>query len=89
MYRGTEVSLENDQFVNDLVASGQYADRDAVLDQAVQLLRAELQQNGNDASSGFTAREWCGRFERWADSHQPLPHEADDSRESVYAGRGE
>jgi hypothetical protein len=28
-------------------------------------------------------------FRVWAKSHRRLPHEADDSRESIYAGRGE
>ena len=36
-----------------------------------------------------TARQWVADFHRWAESHRRLPHEADDSRESIYAGRGE
>ena len=28
-------------------------------------------------------------FRAWVASHKALPHEADDSRESIYAGRGE
>ncbi|MEO8496289.1 MAG: hypothetical protein ABI614_14560 [Planctomycetota bacterium] len=83
------MSLESDQFVNDLVATGRYVGRDAVLDRAVQLLRAELRQNGDDMSPGLNAREWCDRFEQSANSHQALSREADDSRESIYADRGE
>jgi len=33
--------------------------------------------------------EWQAEFRAWIASHKPLPHEADDSRESIYAGRGE
>jgi Arc/MetJ-type ribon-helix-helix transcriptional regulator len=83
------MSLENERFVDDLVASGQFASREAVLDQAVQLLRVEFEQNGGICTGDLTAQEWCDRFDQWADSHKTLPHEADDSRESIYAGRGE
>ena len=37
----------------------------------------------------LTAQQWVADFHRWAESHRRLPHEADDSRESIYAGRGE
>jgi predicted transcriptional regulator len=33
--------------------------------------------------------QWVAEFRAWIASHTPLPHEADDSRESIYAGRGE
>jgi len=36
-----------------------------------------------------TAQQWIADFHRWAESHRQLPHEADDSRDSIYAGRGE
>ena len=72
------MSLENESFVDGLVATGRFASREAVLDQAVQLLRGELQQNGGDVSSDLTAQEWCDRFDQWADSHKTRSHEADD-----------
>jgi hypothetical protein len=59
------------------------------MDEAVRLLRAEHQQNGRDTVSDLTAEQWCQRFEAWASGHHDLAHEADDSRESIYAGRGE
>jgi hypothetical protein len=37
----------------------------------------------------LSAEEWVARFRAWAESHQPLPVIADDSRESIYKGRGE
>ena len=33
--------------------------------------------------------EWQAAFRAWIASHKPLPNEADDSRESIYAGCGE
>jgi hypothetical protein len=37
----------------------------------------------------LSPQEWVAGFRRWAESHRRLPIEADDSRESIYAGRGE
>jgi hypothetical protein len=38
----------------------------------------------------FSSRdEWIKAINEWADSHTPICTEADDSRESIYAGRGE
>lgn len=33
--------------------------------------------------------QWEQEWRAWAASHKPLPIIADDSRESIYAGRGE
>ncbi|QDV81054.1 hypothetical protein [Botrimarina mediterranea] len=41
------------------------------------------------ASASLPADEWVADIRSWADSHRKLEHEADDSRESIYAGRGE
>jgi hypothetical protein len=38
----------------------------------------------------FSSREeWIKAIREYAASHEPIPTEADDSRESIYAGRGE
>jgi hypothetical protein len=36
-----------------------------------------------------TPEEWVRAFREWAASHLALPAVADDSRDSVYQGRGE
>jgi plasmid stability protein len=36
-----------------------------------------------------SAEEWVARFKAWVESHPPVTHFVDDSRESIYAGRGE
>lgn len=33
--------------------------------------------------------EQIAAWEKWCDSHTPVSHFVDDSRESIYAGRGE
>ena len=34
-------------------------------------------------------KQRLSEFRKWIASHKPLPYEADDSRESIYEGRGE
>jgi hypothetical protein len=41
------------------------------------------------AAESPTPEQWVADFRHWAESHRRLPIEADDSRESIYAGRGE
>jgi hypothetical protein len=36
-----------------------------------------------------TAEEWIARFRAWVESHPKRAIEFDDSRESIYEGRGE
>lgn len=47
----------------------------------------------NDMAKPFyeraTPEEWVKAFREWAASHPALPVIADDSRESIYEGRGE
>ncbi len=35
------------------------------------------------------AQEWCTKLDEWIASFPDVPHPVDDSRESIYAGRGE
>lgn len=63
-----------------------------------ELVRKDIEsigKNGTQTHSGASKAEagsteqWIAEFDAWASSHKPLPMEADDSRESIYAGRGE
>ena len=36
-----------------------------------------------------THEQWIAELRAWAASHKPVNHFVDDSRESIYAGRGE
>jgi len=40
-------------------------------------------------ASEKTAEEWVAEFRAWAASRTPVTHFVDDSRESIYEGRGE
>jgi hypothetical protein len=37
----------------------------------------------------LTHEQWSAALRAWAASHPPVTHFVDDSRESIYAGRGE
>lgn len=51
----------------------------------------DLRRRDGDTETGRqpTAADKLALFEAWIQSHPPCPVIADDSRESIYAGRGE
>jgi hypothetical protein len=46
-------------------------------------------QEPSPARSDKTPEEWVAEWLAWVASHRPGPVIADDSRESIYEGRGE
>ena len=56
------------------------------LEEKLALLRDSESDNGH---ADLPANQWIARLRLWVSSHRPLPYEADDSRESIYEGRGE
>jgi hypothetical protein len=59
-----------------------------------QTLEAYLERLAVESAASATAaerppQEWVAEWRAWAASHRTLPHLADDSRESIYAGRGQ
>lgn len=45
--------------------------------------------HSGEAPAGLPYEQWTKRLHAWAAGFPALPHVADDSRESIYAGRGE
>jgi hypothetical protein len=59
-----------------------------------QTLEAYLEQLAADSAAagsaaGLSHEAWDAQFRAWIASHQPLDTPADDSRDSIYDGRGE
>jgi hypothetical protein len=57
-------------------------------------LEAYLEQLAAESCAGgsvptLSANEWAAQFRAWIASHKSLANPADDSRESIYEGRGE
>lgn len=53
------------------------------------LPRTNEEVDDNPLYQSTTPEEWVSAFREWAASHPPLTVIADDSRESIYQGRGE
>ena len=52
-------------------------------------LEALAREAAGPAPATLPAEEWATQFRAWVASPRPLPAPADDSRESIYEGRGE
>jgi Arc/MetJ-type ribon-helix-helix transcriptional regulator len=94
----TGISPDNEAFLDRVVATGQFPSREAALDEAVRRLRQQHSPLGS--ASHFpqsviqpariqNREEWLVAFRKWGESHADVTAIADDSRESIYEGRGE
>jgi hypothetical protein len=45
--------------------------------------------NGAKIPADMPYEQWLAAFDAWVAGHKPVGHFVDDSRESIYAGRGE
>lgn len=65
------------------------------LEKLVQTLRHQFAATGaaptpmREETAGLSADEWIARFRAWSESHPRRESIIDDSRESIYTGRGE
>ena len=55
---------------------------------ALQVLQEQLDAEPL-ATASLSADQWIADIRSWAKSHRRLSHEVDDSREAIYAGRGQ
>lgn len=91
----TGLSPDNELFLNQVVATGRFASREEALNEAVAAfrIRAEARQLAAGAPSvdpkKMSAEEWIKNLREWSASHPHATHFVDDSRESIYEGRGE
>jgi len=60
-----------------------------VNDIVAQAVEEKLASSTSKDNGDLPATEWSRQWRAWAASHRTLDHIADDSRESVYNGRGE
>jgi Arc/MetJ-type ribon-helix-helix transcriptional regulator len=82
-----ELSEHSKRFLETLVESGCFTDQDAAMEQAIQLLEQELQYRQlANRPSDLSYEEWSRRFRNWVESHPPIGHFVDDSRDSIYSG---
>lgn len=62
----------------------------AVIAEAIEEKLADMEDEAGDRVSRPRSKEqWLKEFREWVGSHKPVSHFVDDSRESIYEGRGE
>ena len=82
------VSPNNEQFLNDLVASGQFPSQDEALTAAVRLLQQQTARDGSAEGEILPPEPWRREFDRITESRTGGNPRMDDSRESIYGDRG-
>lgn len=82
------VSPENQNLLNDLVATGEFQSQDEALAAAIRFLR-ERATDGNYSQAGILPPdEWIKEFDRITQLRGGGNPRMDDSRESIYGDRG-
>lgn len=83
-----QIELPDDiqQIANKAVADGEYT---SVAEFIAAAVRAIANTSlGDRDENAIIDDEWERRFRDWAASHSAIEHVVDDSRESIYEGRG-
>lgn len=81
------VSKDVEIFINAAVQSGRYA---SAAEMIAKLVEEDARQARSHAGEPQDAPEaWMRRLQTWVDTHPTRPLTIDDSRENIYAGRGE
>jgi hypothetical protein len=74
---------------------GKLREKATLLGQTLETYLQQLAEHDAAASDGTaapipaSAEQWSAQWRWWASSHAGLPGVADDSRQSIYADRGE
>ena len=82
------VSPNNEQFLNDLVASGQFPSQDEALTAATGLLQQQTAGGISAEGEILPPEPWRRQFDRITESRTGGNPRMDDSRESIYVDRG-
>jgi hypothetical protein len=86
----TGLSSENERYLEQAVSAGVFPTREAALNRAVEALREKTKAVPSKViQPKLSGEEWAQAFREWAASHPRTTHFVDDSRESIYEGRGE
>jgi Arc/MetJ-type ribon-helix-helix transcriptional regulator len=81
------VSKHVERFINEAVQSGRYTSADEMITRLVEE-DAQRERPLADLPEESTD-QWTLRLQAWVDAHPSRPLSIDDSRDSIYAGRGE
>lgn len=81
------VSKDVENQINAAVQGGLFASADEMIGKLVQDFASRTRQQ--PAASPPAPEQWVRQLQAWVDKHPSRPATIDDSRESIYAGRGE
>ena len=82
------VSPNHEQFLDDLVTSGQFPSPDEALSAALRLLQQQTARDGSAEGEILPPEPWRKEFDRITASRSGGNPRMDDSRESIYGDRG-
>ena len=69
-------------------AAAEGKDMESFVREAVEKVLSSPDETAHE-NEQLSAERWSAEWHAWADSHPKVDHFVDDSRESIYAGRGE
>jgi Arc/MetJ-type ribon-helix-helix transcriptional regulator len=81
------ISKDVENVISAAVQSGRYASADEMITRLVEEDAQRAQPRADVPQE--TPDQWALRLQAWVDTHPSRPLTIDDSRESIYAGRGE
>ena len=83
------IPSEYEAVLNAVVTNGTFPTTEEALRHALELLAKEQRELDDSPQDDLPdPDEWEKRFRAWAASHPASDHFVDDSRESIYEGRG-
>lgn len=82
------VSPSNEQFLNDLVASGEFPSQGEALTAAIRLLQQQTACANSAECEVLSPEPWRKEFDRITESRAGGNPQMDDSRDSIYGDRG-
>ena len=84
-----KLSSQNEEILERAVTNGHFQSREEALAEALRLLKEKTEEAEADDAQLLPPEEWVREFRKWARSHKPRNPHLDDSRESIYEGRGQ
>lgn len=82
-----DIPSQYEAILQDAVSSGAFASKEEALKHALDLLAVE--QRAPVQKTKLSHQDWMKKVREWSESHGDVSHFIDDSRESIYEGRGE
>lgn len=84
-----ELPPTTEEILDRAVNNGHFQNREQALSEAVRLLSEQTETPEADDAGILPPDEWVREFRKWARSHKTRSPNLDDSRETIYEGRGE